>query len=60
MTYKALPVEGLILCSDLADFFGLRNDKLKDKLSKKGVKTINLSTHAKYRLVNIADLKQLK
>ena len=54
---KCLPVEGLISVNGLAEFLGFRNDKLAEKLNKRGIKTLDLSKHARFRLVNLSDLK---
>lgn len=54
---KCLPVEGLISVSKLAEYLDVRNDKLREKLTKKGIKTIDLSPHARFRLINLSDLK---
>jgi hypothetical protein len=54
---KCLPAEGLISVNGLAEFLGFRNDKLAEKLNKRGIKTLDLSKYARFRLVNLSDLK---
>ena len=54
---KVLPAEGLISLHDLCEFLHLKKiERLKEKLNRAGVKTINLSRNSHYRFVNIADL----
>ena len=54
---KCLPSEGFVIVDGLAQFLGVRHDKLCEKLTKKGIKTIDLSPHARFRLINLGDLK---
>lgn len=54
---KCLPTEGLISVNGLAEFLGVRNDHLHEKLAKKGIKTIDIGKHSRFRLINLADLK---
>ena len=57
MSIKVLPAEGLISLHDLCEFLHLKKiERLKEKLNRAGIKTINLSRNSHYRFVNIADL----
>lgn len=55
---KVLPNEGKVTVQELAQFFGVPNEKMKRALQEKGIRTIDLSaTHTKLKLVDLADFK---
>jgi hypothetical protein len=51
-----LPVEGLVSVDELANWLGIKNEKLNEKLEKAGIKTTDLSRNSRFRFVSLADL----